>query len=345
MTIERLYKKLDQIPSSTMWLLSDISEYRGMQEIFIRQAPQKLKALKEFAVIESVVSSNRIEGVNIDHQRIKPVIIGESSLNDRDEEEIRGYREVLSRIHKDSRNILVSENTIKEFHRTCRGDIWDAGKYKEKDGDIIETYFDGRFRVRFKTASAVKTPKMMSDLIKTWDLVSLERKIHPLISIFLFNLDFLCIHPFRDGNGRVSRLLLLLQAYHHGYEVGRYISLERVIEENKERYYETLEESSKGWHAGKNNPWPFINYMLFIFKSAYKEFEERAAHMGPERGAKTIIVKNTISNLHGNFSVSEIKVLCPEVSIDLIRKILKDMRKDGLVTSTGKGRGATWRKI
>ena len=108
---------------------------------------------------------------------------------------------------------------------------------------------------------------MISDLIKTWDLLSLERKIHPLISIFLFNLDFLCIHPFRDGNGRVSRLLLLLQAYHHGYEVGRYISLERVIEENKERYYETLEESSKGWHAGKNNPWPFINYILKSRKS------------------------------------------------------------------------------
>jgi len=165
------------------------------------------------------------------------------------------------------------------------------------------------------------------------------------LGIPLFNLDFLCIHPFRDGNGRVSRFLLLLQAYFFGYEVGRYISLERVIEENKDRYYETLELSSIGWHEGKNNPWPFINYMLFIFKSAYKEFESRVSHLGSERGEKTKIIKDTIEKFYGNFTVNEIKVLCPEVSIDLIRKVLKDMRKDGVIISTGKGRGSSWRKI
>ena len=182
-------------------------------------------------------------------------------------------------------------------------------------------------------------------LISAWNLLTTDRNIHPLIGIFLFNLDFLCIHPFRDGNGRVSRLLLLLQAYLFGYEVGRYISLERVIEENKDRYYETLELSSNGWHEGTNNPWPFINYMLFIFKSAYKEFESRASHLGPERGEKTKIIKDTIEKFYGNFTVNEIKVLCPEVSIDLIRKVLKDMSKDGVIKSTGKGRGSSWRKI
>ncbi|MDA3938404.1 MAG: Fic family protein [Spirochaetia bacterium] len=345
MTIERLQNNLDQIPSATMWLLSDISEYRGMQKMFTRQIPQKLKSLKEFAIIESVVSSNRIEGIIIDHKRIKPVITGESALKDRDEEEIRGYRRALNWIHKDSDNLPLSEDTIQELHKTCRGEIWDSGKYKEKDGDIIETYPDGRSRVRFITASAAKTPALMSNLILAWDLLTTDRNIHPLIGISLFNLDFLCIHPFRDGNGRVSRLLLLLQAYLFGYDVGRYISLERVIEENKDRYYETLELSSTGWHEGTNNPWPFINYMLFIFKSAYKEFESRASHMGPERGEKTKIIKDTIEKFYGNFTVNEIKVLCPEVSIDLIRKVLKDMSKDEVIKSTGKGRGSSWRKI
>ncbi len=344
-TIERLLNNLDQIPSATMWLLSDISEYRGMQKMFTRQMPQKLKSLKEFAIIESVVSSNRIEGIIIDHKRIKPVITEESALKDRDEEEIRGYRRALSWIHKDSENLSVLEDTIKELHKTCRGEIWDSGKYKEKDGDIIETYPDGRSRVRYITTSAAKTPELMSNLIAAWDLLKTDRNIHPLIGISLFNLDFLCIHPFRDGNGRVSRLLLLLQAYHFGYEVGRYISLERVIEENKERYYETLELSSIGWHEGTNNPWPFINYMLFIFKSAYKEFENRASHMGPERGEKTKIIKDTIEKFYGNFTVNEIKINCPGVSIDLIRKVLKDMSKDGIIKSTGKGRGASWRKV
>jgi Fic family protein len=210
--------------------------------------------LREHALIESAVSSNRIEGVEVEQARIGTLVFGKPLLRDRDEEEVRGYRDALQLIHEQGTKLPVSEETILKLHRLTRGEIWDAGQYKEKDSDIIEKYPDGRERVRFKTVSAAETAGCMQELIERWHDCVREHWVHPLIALAAFNLDFLCIHPFRDGNGRVSRLLLLLQCYHLGYEVGRYISLERIIEQNKERYYETLEQSSQGWHEGKHDP-------------------------------------------------------------------------------------------
>src|SRR5262249_54567718 len=162
---------------------------------------------------------------------------------------------------------------------------------KEKDGDIVEKYPDGRQRVRFRPVAAAGTPEAMRGLVQLWEDGLKERWAHPLVLMAAFNLDFLCIHPFRDDNGRVSRLLLLLQCYHLGYEVGRYISLERLIEQNKERYYETLEQSSQGWHEGRHDPWPYINYLLFILKTAYQEFEERVGQTISPKGAKTELIR------------------------------------------------------
>lgn len=254
MTFRQLMGGLHTIPASTAWYIADLSESRGKQELFTRQSPQRLKLLREHALIESAVSSNRIEGVTIDQKRVATVVFGRPLLRDRDEEEIRGYRDALNLIHSEGRNLAVSDSTILRFHRLCRGEIWDAGTYKEKDGDIIEKYPDGRTRIRFRPVTAKETPQAMADLIEIWNRCLAERWVHPLVALAAFNLDFLCVHPFRDGNGRVSRLLLLLQCYHLGYEVGRYISLERIIEESKERYYETLEQSSVGWHEGKHDP-------------------------------------------------------------------------------------------
>src|SRR2546427_3673701 len=159
------------------------------------------------------------------------------------------------------------------MHKLSRGEIWDAGKYKEKDVDIIQTFPDGRSRVRFKTLGAARTPGAMAELVELWDRGVREKGVPPVVLAAALNLDFLCIHPFRDGNGRVSRLLLLLSAYHCGIEAGRYVSLERLIEENKERYYEVLEQSSQGWHQAKHDPWPTINFLLFILTHACTQFE------------------------------------------------------------------------
>jgi len=267
MTTLGLLAEMPSIPTTTAWYLTDLAEARGKQELFTKQSPQRLKVLREHALIESAVSSNRIEGVTIDQSRVKAVVLGKSLLNDRDEEEVRGYRDGLKFVHEQVSKLSVSEKTILRLHRLSRANIGDAGKYKTKDSDIIEKLPDGRVRVRFKTVSARKTPGAMRRLIEEWKDSLNDRKIHPAIAIAAMNLDFLCIHPFRDGNGRASRLLLLLQCYHLGFEVGRYISLERVIEENKDRYYETLEQSSQGWHEGKHDPWPYINYISVHLKN------------------------------------------------------------------------------
>ena len=165
-----------------------------------------------------------------------------------------------------------------------------------------------------------------------------------MIALAAFNLDFLCIHPFRDGNGRVSRLMLLLQCYHLGFEVGRYISLERLIEQNKERYYETLEQSSQGWHEGKHDPWPFINYLLSILKMAYREFAERVGEVSSPRGSKTDLILATIDRLQGEFTVSQLEHSCPGVSRDMIRLVLREQQKIDAVECQGRGPAARWKK-
>lgn len=274
-TVAKFSAGLKAIPAAAAWYLADISEAKGKHEMYIIQSPQKLKTLREHTLIESVVSSNRIEGVEIDKKRVGTVIFGRPLFIDRNEEEIQGYRDALQWIHSENKTVQFDETTIKKLHKMSRGIIWDSGKYKEKDGDIIERLPNGETRVRFKTVSAQNTHQSMKELVSLHQELAKNNIVHSLLAIAACNLDFLCIHPFRDGNGRVSRLLLLLQLYHAGYEVGQYISLERLIEEHKERYYETLEISSQRWHAGKHDPWAYINFLLYILKQAYSEFIRR----------------------------------------------------------------------
>jgi Fic family protein len=344
MTLRQFADKPESIPLTTSWYLGDLGVAQGKQELFTRQSPQKLKVLREHALIESAVSSNRIEGVIIDQSRIAPVILGKSRLRDRDEEEVRGYRDALKLIHEQGSRLPVSEETILRLHRLSHAGSGDAGQYKEKDSRIIEKHPDGRVRVRFKTVAAADTPAFTRELVERWHDCLRERWVPPLIALAAMNLDFLCIHPFRDGNGRVSRLLMLLQCYHLGYEVGRYISLERLIEENKERYYETLEQSSQGWHEGRHNPWPYINYVLFILKTAYKEFEERVGQVKSPRGAKTSLVEAAINSFAGDFTLADLERACPGVSRDMVRRVLRDLQKAGQVECLGRGPGAPWQR-
>lgn len=344
MTLRQFSEELSTIPTITSWYLADLSKAQGKQELFTYQSPQKLRIFREHALIESAISSNRIEGINVDQSRINTLILGKPLLKDRDEEEVRGYRDALRLIHEKAGEIPVSEETILEFHKLSRGQIWDAGKYKEKNIDIIQKYPDGRRRVRFKTVPADQTPKAMNEMIELWSRGIQERWAHPFILLAALNLDFLCIHPFRDGNGRVSRLLLLLTCYHSELEVGRYISMERLIEQNKKRYYETLEQSSQGWHEGKHDPWPFINYLLYILKNAYREFEDRVDHLKSPRGAKTEQVEAAVEAFSGRFTLYELEHACMGVSRDMVRKVLRNLQKDGFVECLGRGQGAVWQK-
>ncbi len=344
MTLRQLSSKPDTIPTTTSWYLAELGEARGKQELFTRQSPQRLKVLRENALIESAVSSNRIEGVTVNKARIHTVVFGKSHLRDRDEEEVRGYRDALKLIHGQGTKLPVSEETILKLHKLTRGEIWDAGQYKEKNVDIIEKHPGGLERVRFKTVSADMTPSFMSELVELWNRGLREQWMQPPLLLAAFNLDFLCIHPFRDGNGRVSRLMLLLQLYHLGFEVGRYISIERIIEQGKERYYETLEQSSGGWHKGKHDPWPYINYVLFTIKTAYREFEDRVGQLSSPKGAKTEMITTAIEKNIVPFRIADIQRECPGVSVDMIRQVLKIMKASGQVECLGRGQNAQWQK-
>ncbi len=326
------------------WYLSDIGRAQGLQELFTRQSPQKLKVLREHAIAQSAISSNRIEGVEIDQARVGTVVFGHPALKDRDEEEVAGYRDALDLIHTQGAKLPVSEETILRLHELSRGSVWDAGQYKDKPVDIIEKSPTGGERVRFRSVVPAETPDFTRQLVALWDDQSRDRSISTLIVMAAFNLDFLCVHPFRDGNGRVSRLLLLLTAYHLGVEVERYVSLERLIEENKERYYETLEQSSQGWHEGKHDPWPYIGYLLYIIKLAYDEFESRVGKIKAPKGEKTTLVESAIASQTGPFTVSDIRDACPGVGVDLIRKVLGRLKGDQ-VECLGRGQSAQWRKL
>ena len=333
------------IHPAAAWYLADLGEFRGKQELYTRQSPQRLKVLREHALIESAVSSNRIEGVTLEASRVRDVLVAPKPLfRDRNEEEVRGYRDALDWIHREAAGISLSEENILRLHALARGQIWDAGQYKEKDGDIIERYADGSERVRFRPVPAARTGEAMAALVADWQRCLDEAWVHPLIALAAFNLDFLCIHPFRDGNGRVSRLLWLLQSHRLGYEVGRYISLERLVEENKARYYETLEQSSQGWHEGKHDPWPYINFVLYILKTAYREFAERVGEVSAPRGSKRELVLAALARIAGEFTVAELERACPGVSRDMIRLVLRERQAQGMLVCEGRGPAARWRK-
>jgi Fic family protein len=343
-TLELFIRKIDGVPRATAWLLSELGQSQGRQELYTSQSPQRLEKLREHAMVESAVSSNRIEGVEVDAARVGTLVFGDARFTDRDEEELRGYRKALEWIHGDHAHIPFAQSSVLRLHQLCRGEIWDAGQYKSRDGDIIEQYPDGRSRLRFRTVPAAETQAQMDGLFDLGARCMREAGLPALLVVAAINLDFLCIHPFRDGNGRVSRLLFLLQCYQAGFQVGRYISLERKIEQEKERYYEVLEQSSQGWHEGRHDPWPAINFLLSTVKEAYREFEQRLGETPAPRGAKTQAVLAAIERKVAPFSLSELRRDCPGVGKDLIRKTLKKLKQEGKLRCEGLGRAATWRK-
>ena len=338
-------KEKSDLPISSVWLMNAISEYKGKQELYAHQSPQILKALVELALIESAESSNRIEGITVERNRLKPLVIGHSKPRDRSEEEVAGYRKALGLIHDKHKSLRITPGTIKELHRLCCGETWDAGKWKEKDNDIIRKYPDGRAKVIFKPVSAAETPEMVKQLCLAYENSITQLKYPDLYAIACLILDFLSIHPFRDGNGRVSRLLTLLALYQHGFQVGKYISIERIIEQSKETYYESLNKSSQKWHQAKHDCLPWFNYFLGTVLGAYKEFEERAGNIKPSRGVKTAIVMKAIESQHGEFSISDIERACLNVSRVMIKKVLLRQQKDKKIKCLGKGQSAKWERM
>ena len=334
-----------QLPMSTAWLLNDIAESKGRQDLFSRQSPQVLKALRDAAIVQSAESSNRIEGVTVGRERLHALVLGRSSPRDRSEQEVQGYRRALDEIHSGYAELPITPDTLLRLHALCQSASGDAGQFKRIDNDIVEMHPGRAPVVRFRCVPAAETPAAVKELCRRYRHALDQDQIPPLIAIAALVLDFLCIHPFRDGNGRVSRLLTLLALYQHDYRVGRYLSLERLVEEVRERYYECLRLSSQGWHDGRHELTPWLDFALTIGRRGYRELEERVGEVQAPRGAKAALVLVAIRAQPGDFRLQDLERACPGVGREWIRRLLADMRRSGEVTCSGRGRGARWRVL
>jgi len=333
-------------PQGTIWLLEALAECKGRQALHERQSPQILKALRELALVESAESSNRIEGVTVEGDRLRPLVLGHAHPRDCSEEEIVGYRRALAWIHTDHRKIPIEPETVRRLHALAQGGTsGDAGKWKRLPNDIIEVHPDGRREVRFRPLAPELVPAAMEELCVAYRHAVDQLEVTSLLATAALVLDFLCIHPFRDGNGRVGRLITLLALYHHGHEVGRYIGLERIVEQTKESYYEALKRSSEGWHEARHDIVPWFNYLLSTVRMAYREFEERAGRERPRRGSKADLVAYALENVPSPFGIADVERLCPNVSRDTIRAVMNRWRKAGRLEILGRGRDARWRVV
>jgi len=326
-------------------MLQKLGEFRGKQALFSQQTPEMLDSLKNAAMVESSESSNRLEGITAPHHRIEAVVANNAQPENRSEQELAGYRDALRGIHAAGAQMTFNVATVRELHKTMYLYMLEnGGQYKKKNNEIIELHPDGRFkRVRFTPVTAADTPGAMKSLIERYAHAAHDLCIEPLVIIPLAMLDFLCIHPFRDGNGRVSRLVTLLLLYHSDYVVGRYISLERIVEESKQTYYEVLEHSSRQWHDGRHDAAPWLNYFWGVLLRAYGEFEERVGTIKHGKGAKTDAVRDVVLRRTVPFAISDIEDACPWVSHDMIRLVLRQLRDEGAIKAEGVGRGAKWR--
>ena len=327
-------------------MLTSIYEHKGKQGLYIEAHSDVLTNLMEIAKIQSTGASNRIEGINTTDKRLEELVRDKSAPRNRTEQEIAGYRDVLATIHESYDYIYPRPNIILQLHKQLYSFAQSGvgGSYKNADNYISETDAEGNEKVRFKPVAAYLISDAMERLCTTF-ITAIEKNEHdPLLLIPMFILDFLCIHPFNDGNGRMSRLLTLLLFYRAGYIVGKYISLEKLIENSKDTYYEVLQDSSNSWHDNESDYIPFIRYYLGILQKAYGEFEERVYYLSQRGLSKPDRIKAVIDKNIGKISKSEILEACPDISKVTVERTLTALVKEGYIVKIGAGRTTTYGK-
>ena len=318
--------------------LTLISEYKGEQRLFIEAHKDELKELVEIAKIQSTEASNRIEGIFTADDRLKNLVQEKTTPRNRDESEIAGYRDVLNTIHENYDYIPINANYFLQLHRDLYkfvGNV-DGGVFKAGDNIIQEEDDKGNKKIRFRPVPAWETAESIDALCEAFR--DAKGEVDPLILNAMFILDFLCIHPFNDGNGRMSRLLTLLLLYQSDYIVGKYISIEKIIEESKETYYEVLQDSSLNWHENENDYKPFVNYMLGVIVNAYKEFESRVELVTNPNLSKSDRIRKIIKNHIGTITKSELLEMNPDVSDTTVQRTLAELLKNNEIKKIGGGR-------
>lgn len=334
------------IPANMYDLISKIYEYKGKQELYVANFSDVLDKMIEVAKIQSTKSSNAIEGISTNDTRLEELMNKKSEPRNRNEEEIYGYREVLDIIHENYENIEFTKNNILTLHNRLYSYSEEnhKGKFKTMDNSIVETNALGEKKVRFQPVSAFETENYIEKMISAYN-EALRLKIPPLLLIPTVIHDFLCIHPFADGNGRMSRLLTLLLLYKNGFFVGKYISLEMIIEETKDIYYEELQASSENWHSGTNDELPFIKYMLSVIYKAYSECDERFKLISEKSLTSAERVMKVFENSLEPLSKSDIAILCPDISKRTIERALKELKDRGLIKQLGSGRSTKYIRV
>lgn len=334
------------VPMSVVSTIGQINQFKGKQDLYRQQSPQVLDALRQVAVIQSTEASNSIEGITISSSRLRQLMDETATPRDRSEGEIAGYRDVLATIYASYEHIPVNPSVIRQFHRDLYTfSSFKGGSWKSSDSEIVEVRPDGTRFIRFMPVSAFDTPRVMDELCHALTREIEEGKNDPLIVAAAFVLDFLCIHPFSDGNGRMVRLLTLLVLYKLGYEVGRFISLEKLIEKTKESYYETLYRSSINWREGKHDLLPWLEYFLGVLLAAYRQFEERVGNITSYKGSKSKRIEEAIRRFVQQFTISDLENICPDISRPTIYRVLKELKDQKLIEPIEMGRNAKWRKI
>lgn len=342
------YLKLMELslPVNIYHTIAKIHEYKGKQELYVKNYPDILDKMVNVAKIQSTKSSNAIEGIYTNDARLKELMNKKTEPRNRNEEEIAGYRNVLDIIHNNYAYIEFSKNDILTLHNQLYSYSYinHKGKFKTIDNSIVEVDALGNRKVRFQPVSSSKTEKYFDEMVAAYK-TAIKANIPPLILIPALIHDFLCIHPFDDGNGRMSRILTLLLLYKFGYFVGRYISIEMLIEESKDYYYEELQNSSEQWYSGENDQLPFIKYMLAVLLKAYKKCDDRFKLIGKEKLSSAENIFFVIQKSLVPLSKKEIMILCPNKSQRTIERALKELQDNGKIKQVGSGRSTKYIKI
>ena len=323
-----------------------IHEFKGRQQLYLEQKPRELETLVEIAKIQSTESSNAIEGIATTKARLKSLMADKTTPRDRGEKEIKGYRHVLNVILENFDYVPIRKNYILQLHKMLYQFTEErfGGSFKDTPNEIDMVYPDGRTVLLFKPLEPFETPEAVEKLCEEYDKAINKYGIDPLIAIPVFIHDFLCIHPFNDGNGRMSRLLTTLLLYKSGFVIGRYISLEKKIEITKDEYYVALQESSQNWHEEKNDDTAFIKYILGTIVAAYRDFEERVNMLGKKVSARDMVEKAIRSKI-GKFTKNDIMELCPEIGRGSVENSLKALCEEGIIKKEGQGRATFYYTI
>ena len=332
--------------SEILGLIAAIYKEAGKQEMYLKQRPEELEKLVEIAKVQSTEASNAIEGIVTTSTRIRQLVEEKTAPRNRDEQEIAGYRDALNIIHENFDAIPITRNYILQLHKVLYSHMNNpmAGQTKSVQNYISATYPNGHTETLFTPLAPFETPEALERICDEYNRVIGNMEAEPLIVIPIFIHDFLCIHPFNDGNGRMSRLLTTLLLYRNGFYVGKYISLEAKIAKNKDLYYAALRQAQEGWHGGTEDAVPFIKYLLGIILSAYRDFEERFSLVEQKKPTLETVRQATLSKI-GRFSKQDIRELCPALSVSSIEGALRKLVASGELKREGNGKSTCYYRL